>query len=131
MLYKAGLISDFRFMAARYRFWLRKHLFARRQVARRKAIELELFTRTPGFASFQEESWQVHCDEPCEFHGPARVSDMRKLTDDGKKRLFSNSSLDEREFQHLLEADGDDELHYYFRFVCRRCSETLAVEDLD
>ena len=113
------------------RYLLRKHVFERQGVRADEANARELFRRTPGFASFQEEVWQMHCGEPCEFHGQARVSDLRRLTPEGKERLFADSSLDEVEFQHMLESEDDAELHYHFKFVCRRCGEVLLTEDLD
>ena len=92
---------------------------------------MELFSRTPGFASFQEDVWQLHCDEPCEFHGQAVSADLRRMTEEAKQRLFANSSLDESEFEHLAKVEDGVELGYYFKFVCRRCGEVLILEDLD
>ncbi len=129
--YKTDLLSRLRRRFVRIQYQLRHHLTGKTQPARRSDVEVELYTRTPGFASFQEETWQIHCGEPCEFHGQAVSADLRKMTEEGKQRLFANSSLDESEFQHLTHVDDGVELGYYFKFVCRKCGEVLILEDLD
>ncbi len=129
--YSPGFLSRIKIRVERIRFLLRKHVFSRKKIRIDQANAEELFRRTPGFASFQEEVWQMHCDEPCEFHGQARVADLRKLTDEGRMRLFDNSSLDDVEFQHMLAGNDADELHYYFKYVCCQCGEVLITEDLD
>jgi len=110
---------------------MRKYILASQQTEIEQLMDSELFSRTPGFSSFQEEEWQSHCEEPCEFHGQARVADFLEMTEEARKRLISNSSLDESEFQYLTQGEDTEELHYYFKFVCRRCGIILAIEDLD
>lgn len=131
VVHTSNLTSRLRRLLARAKYWLRKHAIARKQVAAYEAVDKELFTRTPGFASFQEQDWQVHCNEPCEFHGMASTADLRKMTSAAKARLFSNSSLDETEFQQLVQDEASVELDYYLKFVCRKCQEILVTEDLD
>ena len=61
----------------------------------------------------------------------ASTADFRKMTNAAKARLFSNSSLDETEFQHLIQDEAAVALDYYLKFVCRKCREILVTEDLD
>lgn len=129
--YRTDLLSRLRRRAIRARYLLRKSFTGKSHPARRSHSEVELYSRTPGFASFQEETWQLHCNEPCEFHGQALSADLRRMTEEGKQRLFANSSLDESEFQHLAQVEDGVELGYYFKFVCTKCGEVLILEDLD
>ena len=68
---------------------------------------------------------------PSEFHGQATAADFREMTEANKQRLLDNSSLDESEFQHLANLEGDADLGYYFKFVCTECREIVILEDLD
>lgn len=109
---------------------LKKSVFGAPAINERRYDD-ELHNRTPGFSSFQEQDWQLHCGEPCEFHGLATSADFRRMTDAGKERLFANSGLDESEFAYIANESDAVPQEYYLKFVCRKCGEIVLVEDLD
>ena len=91
----------------------------------------EVSYRTPGFSTFQEEEWQCHCDDLCEFHGLATVRDFRKISDKETKRLLRVTYLDEKELEELKKGDEDTENDTFFKFICRHCGEIRFMMDLD
>ena len=91
----------------------------------------ELSKRTPGFSSFQEEQWQFHCNDACEFHGLATTDDFKKISEEETKRLIDNSSLSLDEIEEFKKEKEDTELHYIFKFICHKCGEIKFMEDLD
>ena len=91
----------------------------------------ELFYRTPGFSSYQEEIWLSCCDTPCEFRGLATVDDFRKISEEEKLRLFQNSSVCAEYLEELQEGENETKHDYYFKFVCASCNEIRFLEDLD
>jgi uncharacterized protein CbrC (UPF0167 family) len=92
---------------------------------------LEVSSRTPGFASFQEEEWQVHCNDGCEFHGIATTGDFQNISKKEEERLMRVSYLDKSELDDLKEGDSSTELNYFFKFKCRHCGEIKFMMDLD
>ena len=91
----------------------------------------ELFCKTPGFSSFQEETWLSHCQEPCEFHGIATTKDFKMISEEEKMRLFENSSVCDVLLKELQEGKDDRKQDYYFKFACSKCGEIRILEDLD
>jgi uncharacterized protein CbrC (UPF0167 family) len=93
-------------------------------------VVIEVSQRTPGYYSIQQEEWLCHCNDACEFHGEARISDLKALTNDGLNLLFDNSYLDENEWKYVLEnyVTGDGE---FLKFVCRTCGEIRIGIDMD
>ena len=89
----------------------------------------EVTRRTPGYVSWQQESWLAHCGDACEFHGAASLSDIANATEQTK-----------REWQREYELTGEDwneiAAHYppggdpaFYKFVCRHCKTTLLGWD--
>ncbi|WP_300481538.1 CbrC family protein [Shewanella sp.] len=91
----------------------------------------ELLHRTPGFSSYQEIEWPNHCGDFCEYHGISTVKDIKNISAEQKERLFQTSYLDEREHTDIQRGKDDDELHYFLRFSCRNCGESLFQFDPD
>ena len=91
----------------------------------------ELFTRTVSFSSFQEEMWLTHCNDACEFHGLAKTSDVKKISEEEIQSLVNNSSLTREEIKGIQQEDDNVEQHYLFKFVCRHCDKIRLLEDLD
>ncbi len=96
-----------------------------------KEVVDEISTRTVGFSSCQEEIWLTHCNDGCEFHGLAKVEDVRNISEEETQRLVDNSSLSKEDIDLLKKEKSSQELHYLFKFQCRHCSEIKFLEDLD
>jgi uncharacterized protein len=89
----------------------------------------EVCFRTPGYASWQQQIWQSHCGDACEFHGDAVESEIREL--DGEPLfVFLDRNGVKPELWTLIRdnyvAAGDTSI---FKFVCRKCR--FPVYNLD
>ncbi len=91
----------------------------------------ELLKRTPGFSSFQQEEWQFHCNDACEFHGLATVGDFKKISEQETERLYEVTYLDSTELEGLKQGNDSIEQGHFFKFVCRHCSEIKFMMDLE
>lgn len=91
----------------------------------------ELFRKTPGFSSYQEEIWLSHCEAPCEFRGIATAEDFKNISEEEKLKLFQNSSVCDEYLKELQEGANETKHEYYFKFVCSSCNEIRFLEDLD
>lgn len=91
----------------------------------------ELLHRTPGFASFQETRWPVHCSDFCEFHGLATVGEFNSMSAAEKERLTREEMLDGSYIEECQVGNDAEELHYFFKFVCRHCAELMFQIDMD
>ena len=75
--------------------------------------------------------WLTHCNDACEFHGLAKTSDVKKISEEEIQRLVNNSSLTREEIKDIQQEDDNVIQHYLFKFVCRHCGEIRLLEDLD
>jgi uncharacterized protein CbrC (UPF0167 family) len=92
-------------------------------------IILEVCERTPGYASWQQEIWQSHCADACEFHGDADPLELRALTDAALANLLRANGMttaDWASFVRTYQVGGNPAV---YKFVCRRCRE--AIYSLD
>lgn len=88
-------------------------------------IVSEVAYRTPGYVSWQQESWLSHCNDACEFHGDASVTEVATASAETKKEWFAEYNLSEVEWREITSryAPGGDPAMY--KFVCRHCGRTL------
>ena len=70
------------------------------EILTKEVIE-EICTKTVSFSSYQEEEWLTHCNDGCEFHGLAKVEDIKKISDAETKILIENSSLTVEDIESL------------------------------
>lgn len=85
----------------------------------------EVTRRTPGYESWQPETWLVHCKDACEFHGDASVEDVRNATPETKQLWMEEYELGEEDWLDVTDAyqpGGDPAL---YKFVCRHCGLVL------
>lgn len=97
-----------------------------------KSIIDEIKSRTPGFHSWQQEAWFVHCNDACEYHGLATAKYLRdSITPSQKMRILQELEMDEKEWSDLISTipkDNEDcvldspELHI---FICSHCAQTF------
>lgn len=94
------------------------------------AIVEEVNLRTPGYTSWQQESWLSHCGDACEFHGDATANDVKKASEETKKQWLAAYEQDEAGWDWATSGyrpGGDSAL---YKFVCRHCSLVLFGWDL-
>lgn len=86
----------------------------------------ELASRTPGFASFQQEEWQYCHDEPCAFTGRARADELEQLPPAGFVDADYIAEL------RAIEASGSDEMLYAvaWAFRCLHCDSLHVWMDV-
>lgn len=93
--------------------------------------DLELFCKTPGFSSYQEEVWLEHCGKPCEYHGLAVTEDLQGISQEEIERLVNHSSMTLDDIKELAALPPKTKLDNLFKFKCINCNELRFWEDLD
>lgn len=91
----------------------------------------EVSHRTPGYVSWQQESWMCCCDDACEFHGDASRTELLALNQDGLEQLSHDSGFlleDLKEFIESYEPKGSPA---FYKFVCRHCRRVMYNGDCD
>src|SRR5690606_31004640 len=85
----------------------------------------EVHLRTPGYESWQQESWLSHCNDACEFHGDASAEDVACASSDTKHAWLEEYNQDEDGWRWATDGykpGGDSAL---YKFVCRHCRQVL------
>lgn len=84
----------------------------------------EVCERTPGYVSWQQEIWQTHCNDACEFHGDAEPAELRALSQDALAELLAEYLPEDewRSFVEDYEKGGDPAV---YKFVCRHCHKPV------
>jgi hypothetical protein len=89
-------------------------------------VKSEVMTRTPGYRTWQGESWACCCADACEFHGDAPTAEIKSLTDDDRKTRFRDWQPDD---EWLTDYAPGGDIGIY-KFVCRHCGEVQYNADL-
>jgi uncharacterized protein len=93
------------------------------------SIVKEVSKRTPGYNSWQQEVWESHCEDACEFHGDAKSEEIagligKELTDHLE---YVGLSLEQwQSFLHGYQEGGNPAV---YKFVCRHCG--ISIYPLD
>lgn len=93
------------------------------------AVIIEICERTPGFASWQQEIWQTHCDTACEFHGDAEKHELEKWDNDSLQQFLTEQMLDEKLWEAIVqhyEKGGDPAI---YKFKCPSCGKFIYSMD--
>lgn len=86
-----------------------------------KSIREEVNLRTPGYVSWQQESWLCHCDDACEFHSDAGIEDVRNASIETKSDFLAEYELDDATWRLLTEEYRPGGDPAFYKFVCRHC----------
>jgi uncharacterized protein CbrC (UPF0167 family) len=95
------------------------------------AIVDEVTRRTPGYISWQQESWIACCDDACEFHGDAPRSDMRGLDESGLASLSAESGFSVEDLRSIIRHYEPGGSPAFYKFVCRHCRGVRYNGDCD
>jgi len=90
----------------------------------------EVCERTPCYISWQQEHWETHCNDACEFHGDADIEDLKKLEGAALEKLLKENYYSQDEWKELLtcyKKGGDPAI---YKFKCRKCGEVTFNMDL-
>jgi uncharacterized protein CbrC (UPF0167 family) len=89
----------------------------------------EVCERTPGYNSWQQETWQSHCGDACEFHGDAELADLRALRNGDLTDLLHRNLMKEHQWQSLLATYRKGGNPAVYKFVCRQCRVPMYSVD--
>ncbi|HMR74217.1 MAG TPA: CbrC family protein [Polyangiaceae bacterium] len=95
------------------------------------AIVDEVTRRTPGYLSWQQESWIACCDDACEFHGDAPRAEIRDLDEVGMLSLSSESGFTVEDLRSIIEQYEPRGSPAFYKFVCRHCRRVRYNGDCD
>ncbi len=95
------------------------------------AVQRELRERTPGYLSWQGETWLCHHGDACEFHGDATHEDFNALTQ-AEEALFleENDFLEDWWPDMKVKHDNQTSSVGVYRFRCRHCGLTRLGVDM-
>jgi uncharacterized protein CbrC (UPF0167 family) len=91
----------------------------------------EINLRTPGYESWQQESWLSHCGDACEFHGDATSVDVSAASDETKQQWKTEYKQDEGGWQWATDGYRPGGSSAFYKFQCRHCRLILLGWDLD
>jgi len=100
------------------------------QAGLKRAIVDEVNLRTPGYVSWQQESWLSHCDDACEFHGDASARDVAGATPETKSDWLVRYRQDEKGWAWATEGYEPGGGSALYKFVCRHCRQVVLGWDL-
>jgi uncharacterized protein CbrC (UPF0167 family) len=91
----------------------------------------EVAHRTPGYISWQQESWLTCCEDACEFHGDLRKEELPILPADTLVAFRTEHRIDDRVWEQLLESYEPGGSPSIYKFVCRHCRKIHLGFDFD
>ena len=97
-----------------------------------KDIVETVTTRTPGYSSWQQDVWQIHCNDACSFLDRIGKAELDSLPPEATTavvnalRDYGRSDTEREQFLSWLRRDGD--LTGYL-FQCLVCGEYRAYVD--
>ncbi len=95
------------------------------------SIVEEVTARTPGYVSWQQDSWMSCCGDACEFHGDAPQGELQALDDAGLQRLADDSGFPLDALRTILPGYQPSGSPAFYKFVCRHCQGIRYNGDCD
>ena len=92
-------------------------------------IILEVTQRTPGYTSWQQDSWQVHCNDACAFHGDATVDDLAQFPEAARRELLAESGMAPDQWARLTDGYKSGGDPAFYKFICLHCAAVRLVWD--
>lgn len=89
----------------------------------------EVCERTPGYNSWQQEQWQSHCNDACEFHGDAEKSDLESLSGTKFDEFLRKELIKPEFWAEILEGYEKGGSPAVYKFRCRKCHESIYTMD--
>lgn len=85
------------------------------------AIVAEVTERTPGYVSWQQDQWLVHCDDACAFLGDASVEDIANATADTRRAWETEYGMDAAAWEETTQGYEPGGNPAFYKFACRHC----------
>lgn len=91
----------------------------------------EVTLRTPGYSSWQQESWIACCEDACEFHGDADPRELAVLLGDDRSRVAEDFDLPIGDLDEMLKHYEPGSSLAIYKFKCRHCEAVHYNWDCD
>ncbi|NJL02495.1 MAG: hypothetical protein HC910_18785 [Spirulinaceae cyanobacterium SM2_1_0] len=105
-------------------------LFSRHRALVPESVIAEVNLRTPGYVSWQGESWLSHCNDACEFHGDATAAEVADASNETKNAWMEEYKQDEASWLSVVDGYRPAGHSALYKFVCRHCRRVLFGWDL-
>ena len=89
----------------------------------------EVCERNPGYNSWQQEEWQSHCGDACEFHGDTEKEELLALSGEVLELFLSKEMIKPDVWVNLLENYEKGGSPAVYKFKCRKCPEIIYTMD--
>lgn len=89
----------------------------------------EVTKKTPGYISWQQETWLTHCKDVCEFHGDAEEKEIENLDSETIHRFFFENEIRDEVGEIILKSYQKGGNPAIYKFVCRHCKEVKFYFD--
>ncbi|MBV1774601.1 CbrC family protein [Burkholderiaceae bacterium DAT-1] len=89
----------------------------------------EVCERTPGYNSWQQQIWQSHCGDACEFHGDASIEEVAGISGDLLAELVSREGIKAEHWPRIRDNYAPGGGISIFKFVCRHCGSPVYSLD--
>lgn len=86
-----------------------------------KEIIDEVTLRTPGYVSWQQESWIPCCNDACEFHGEADPRELAALGEEERFQVARDFDLSIDDLEEMLKHYEPKGSPAIYKFKCRHC----------
>jgi uncharacterized protein CbrC (UPF0167 family) len=94
-------------------------------------IKDEITFRTPGFSSWQSESWFTHCGDAAAFLGAVGYKELKDYGNDAIEAIRDNSFVPETEWDEYFKYLDKDGSPVAFLFKCLHCGIYSGYVDVD
>lgn len=94
-----------------------------------KDIIKEVLTRTISYSSWQQDIWQSHCDDGCEYHGDATIEDVKSIQGKDLEDFLERFMLDKCIWEDILKKYEPVGNPAIYKFVCRHCDKKVFTMD--
>jgi uncharacterized protein len=93
------------------------------------AVADEIAFRTPGFSSWQQERWWVHCNDAALFLGPVGKDQLQEYGPDAVAAIRAECGLEGDDWQQYFDALDKDRGPTAYVFRCRHCGKVDGYSD--
>lgn len=89
----------------------------------------EVCLRTPGYRSLQQDVWQHHCKDACEYHGSPSTDDLNALSPEQFAALFMDNGIPRAVGEKITAHYAEGSNVQIYKFECRHCSQLIYTLD--
>ncbi|EJO0604148.1 CbrC family protein [Salmonella enterica] len=86
-----------------------------------ESVITKVCEQTPGYNSWQDQSWATHCNDACVYHGDATSEDVAEASAQTRQQWMRYYEQDAESWSHFMKdyRPGGDQGVY--KFICRHC----------